>query len=144
MGLVNVKCKCGCGKSVQRGSRYFLEQSLGLKFGVEAIDVYHQNYLTRIDGLDKRIDPETDLRYLDDIRSKCNQMSNLMLKVAHDGPSGLLLSRRDVEKLNIDIIQIIWRMEDLNLPELVSLRAHERMSKPQRMLYRAFTKSMNP
>ena len=140
---MDVRCKCGCGKVVQRGSNYFLQQSLGLRFGVEIIDIYHQNYLTRIDKLDKRIDVSADLDAIKSIRNQCIDASDAMWKVAHEGPVGLILSRDDVYKLNLYVIQFIWRMEELKVPELAKLGPHVRMSKPQQKIYRAFLRSLN-
>jgi hypothetical protein len=143
MGLFSVECKCGCKKKVQRGSQYFLEQSIGLKFGIEVVDAYYNNYLTRVNQLEKRIDVNSDLKAIKNIGLECAQMSNLMFKVAHDGPSGLTLSRKEVEKLNLYIVQFIWRMEDLKVPEIYGLRPHERMSNPQKALYTSFTRSLS-
>ena len=144
MGFMDVKCKCGCGKRVQRGSRYFLDQGLGLKFGIEVIDVYYNNYLTRINELADGVDADADLTITKSIRSQCVQMSESMLKVAHYGPSGLQFSRSEVEKVNWNIVHFIWRIEDLNLPELVNLRTHERMSRPQKKIYKILNDSFKP
>ena len=42
-----------------------------------------------------------------------------MLKVAHYGPSGLHLTRREVEDVNWEIVHFIWSIEDRNLPKMV-------------------------
>ena len=69
-------------------------------------------------------------------------MSHLMLRVAHDGPTGLDLSRRDVEKLNLRVVQFIWRMEDIEVSEIAQSSPHTHVSRPQVNLHTSFIQSL--
>jgi hypothetical protein len=135
MGFMDVKCKCGCGNIVQRGSNYFLQQGQGLKFGTEVIDLYDSQYLSRIAEITAVTASSVDLRTLRSIRAKCAQLSDYMVAVAHEGPKGLPISRSEIERMNLFIVEAIFQIEKALPEEFAKLRVQERMSKPQKRLY---------
>lgn len=143
MGFMQVQCKCGCGKKVQRGSDYFLQQGLGLKFGLEALDAYHDNYLSKIAKIAARTKVAIDMKTFMLIRFRCIQVSDYMLAVAHDGPSGLPVTRREVEKLNRYIVSVILQLQTINPTEYAKLSAPERMGKPQKRIFETMKRRMN-
>ena len=142
MGFMQVQCKCGCGKQVQRGSDYFLQQGLGLKFGLEAIDVYHDTHLSKLAELVAGTKSAIDMKTFTSMRSRCIQMSDYMLSAAHDGPSGLPVSRSEVEKVNLFVVTVILQLQSVNPAEYAKLKATERMSRPQKMLFDTMKRRM--
>ena len=142
MGFMQVQCKCGCGKQVQRGSDYFLQQGLGLKFGLEAIDVVHDTHLSKLAKLVEGTDSAIDMKTFMAMRSRCIQMSDYMMSAAHDGPSGLRVSRSEVETANRFVVTMILMLQSVNPTEYAKLKAPERMSRPQKMLFDTMQRRM--
>ena len=142
MGFMQVQCKCGCGKQVPRGSDYFLQQGLGLKFGLEAIDVFHDAYLSKLAKLVDGTESAIDMKTFTAMRSRCIQMSDYMMSAAHGGSSGLPVSRSEVEKVNLFVVTMILQLESVNPAEYVKLKATERMSRPQKMLFQTMKRRM--
>lgn len=143
MGFFDTQCKCGCGKTVQRGSNYFLQQSLGLKLGVEVIDIYDQKYLSHLSALTFGTGQEVGLDKLRSLRSRCHQMSNYMLEVAHEGPNRMAVSRSALEEMNLFVVQVICLIQKLDPSEINRVSALTRMSRQQKMLYPSVQKMLN-
>jgi hypothetical protein len=143
MGFMQVQCKCGCGKQVPRGSDYFLQQGLGLKFGLEAIDVYHDAYLSKLAKLVEGTDSAIDMKTFTAMRFRCVQMSDYMLSAAHGGSAGLRVSRLEVEEVNRFVVTVILMLESVNPVEYAKLNVTKRMSRPQKMLFETIKRRMN-
>ena len=143
MKFMEVQCKCGCGQKVQRGSNYFLQQSLGLKLGVEVIDLYEQKYLSHLATLTFGSGQKIGIDKLKNLRSRCHQMSNYMLTVAHEGPNRMAVSRSALQEMNLFVVQVICLIQKLDPSEIDRVGALTRMSRQQKMLYPSIQKMLN-
>jgi hypothetical protein len=128
---------------VPRGSDYFLQQGLGLKFGIEAIDVYHDAYLSKLAKLVDGTESAIDMKTFTAMRSRCVQMGDYMLSAAHGGSAGLRVSRLEVEEVNRFVVTVILMLETVNPAEYAKLNVTKRMSRPQKMLFETIKRRMN-
>jgi hypothetical protein len=136
MGLFTVKCQCGCGKKVQRGSNYFLQQARGLTFGIEIFYLYDRLVVSNINGPSDTT-PLIDKQALLRLRSDCNSLRDKLLYIAHEGPAGASITRSQVEQMNLYIVQLLVAINKIAPQEFNKLNAHQRMSKAQQKFYLA-------
>jgi hypothetical protein len=144
MGFMTMQCQCGCGKKVQRGSKYFLQQGQGLNFGVEIIDLFDQRYQSHLIDLTFGTELTVNANKLKQLRSRCHQMSQQMLTIAHEGPGGMSVTRALIEEMNLFIVQLICVIQKVDPSEITRLNALARMSRSQKLLYPSVHRRVNP
>lgn len=142
MGLMQTRCKCGCGKTVQRGSNYFLQQALCMKLGLEVIDLYHSTYFKPLGDHNKQLGSTVELQDLIKLRNDCAYVYDQMMTTAHEGPSNMSISRRDAEQVNRSIVDLILILQLANPGLIAPLNVTTRMSKPQQQYYNAVSRRM--
>jgi hypothetical protein len=70
-------------------------------------------------------------------------MSDYMMSAAHDGPSGLRVSRSEVETVNRFVVSMILMLQSVNPTEYAKLNVTKRMSRPQKMLFETMKRRMS-
>jgi hypothetical protein len=80
---------------------------------------------------------------LKQLRSRCHQMSQQMLTIAHEGPGGMSVTRALIEEMNLFIVQLICVIQKANPSEIMRLNAIGRMSRSQKLLYPSVHRRVN-